>query len=119
MRYIRYAILAVIAAVLIVLALANRTMVTLTTLPEGLARVPGMAILEHSVEVPLFIVLFGGVLAGLLLGFVWEWVREHKQRADAARKQAEIKKLERELRRSQAKADEGKDEVLAMLDKTG
>lgn len=117
MRYIRYAILAAIAVVLIVLALANRASVTLNTLPGGLAEFPGMGVLDYSVELPLFAVGFGGVLAGLLLGFVWEWIREHKHRAEAARKQSEVKKLERELRRKDARQNEGKDEVLALLDK--
>ena len=116
MRYIRYAILAAIAVVLIVVALANRGTVTLNTLPEGLAAIPGMGALSYSIDLPLFVVIFGGVLAGLLLGFVWEWIREHKHRAEASRKQSEVKKLERELRRTKAQRDEGKDEVLALLD---
>jgi uncharacterized integral membrane protein len=118
MRYIRYAILAAIAVVLIIVALANRGSVTLNTLPEGLAAIPGMGVLTYSIELPLFVVIFGGVLAGLLLGFVWEWIREHKHRAEAARKQSEVKKLERELRRTKAQRDEGKDEVLALLDQS-
>ncbi|SDN51840.1 Protein of unknown function [Lutimaribacter pacificus] len=119
MRYIRYAILAAIAVVLIVLALANRASVTLNTLPDGLAEIPGMGLLSYSVELPLFAVGFGGVLAGLLLGFVWEWVREHKHRAEVSRKQSEVRKLERELRRNKARQNEGKDEVLALLDEAG
>ena len=31
-------------------------------------------------ELPLFLVIFGGIVAGLLIGFVWEWFREHKHR---------------------------------------
>ncbi|MFD1508419.1 lipopolysaccharide assembly protein LapA domain-containing protein [Lacimonas salitolerans] len=118
MRYIRYAILAAIAVVLIVLALANRASVTLHSLPEGMAEIPGMAVLDHSIDLPLFVVIFGGVLIGLLLGFVWEWIREHKHRAEAARRQSEVTKLQRELRRTKAQRDEGKDEVLALLDNT-
>ena len=37
MRYITYPIYAVVAIVLIIVCLANREMVTLSTLPEGLA----------------------------------------------------------------------------------
>jgi uncharacterized integral membrane protein len=119
MRYIRYAILAAIAIVLIVVALANRATVTMHALPEGLAAVPGLDVIDHSIELPLFVVLFGGVLTGLLLGFVWEWIREHKHRAEAARKHSELRKLERELRRNKAGKTEGQDDVLALLDKTG
>lgn len=118
MRYIRYAILAAIAVVLIIVALANRATVTLNALPEGLAEIPGMTVLNHSVNLPLFVVIFGGVLMGLLLGFVWEWIREHKHRAEVSRKQSEVARLQRELRRTKAQRDEGKDEVLALLDNT-
>ena len=119
MRYLRYAFLAVLTAVLVSLALANRGIVTLNTLPEGLATVPGMEWLAVSVDLPLFIVIFAGIVAGLLIGFVWEWLREAKYRSDAAAKRAEIKKLQRELKRTQAERDKDKDEVLALLDQAG
>ncbi|WP_136439551.1 LapA family protein [Pacificoceanicola onchidii] len=116
MRYIRYAFLAALAIVLVTLALANRQSVTLNTLPEGLRAFPGSGIVDYSIELPLFIVIFGGIVAGILLGFVWEWLREHKHRAEASRKTGEVKKLERELKKTQAERDKDKDEVLALLD---
>ena len=116
MRYIRYLFLAALGAALIVLALANRASVTLNTLPEGLTGMPGLGAFAFSLQLPLFIVIFGGIVAGLLIGFVWEWLREHKHRAEAAHKQAEVKKLERELRRVKGQRDQGKDDVLALLD---
>ncbi len=116
MRYIRYAFLAALAIVLVTVALANRGAVTLNSLPEGLAAIPGMGWLAVSIQLPLFIVIFGGIVFGLLIGFVWEWFREHKHRAEAARKKAEVKKLERELKRTQDERDKDKDEVLALLD---
>lgn len=116
MRYIRYAFLAALAACLVIVALANRDMVTLNTLPSGLAGIPGIDAFAFSIDLPLYLVIFMGILAGLLIGFVWEWLREHKHRAEAARKQAEVKKLERELKRTQSERDKGKDEVLALLD---
>ncbi|MBV2360080.1 LapA family protein [Thalassococcus sp. CAU 1522] len=119
MRYIRYAFLLALAIVLVTVALANRGMATLNTLPQGLAAVPGMDLLAFSVQLPLFVVIFAGIVAGLLIGFVWEWLREHKHRAEVARKQAEVKQLERELKRTQAERDKDKDEVLALLDRAG
>lgn len=116
MRYIKYLFLASLAIVLVCVALANRAPVTLNSLPEGIAAIPGMGWMSYSMELPLFIVIFGGIVAGLLIGFVWEWLREYKHRAEASRKGAEVKKLERELRRTKAQRDEGKDEVLALLD---
>lgn len=113
MRYIRYAFLAALAIVLISVALANRGMVTLQLLPGDVAELLGV---QHSIALPLFVVIFGGIVAGLVIGFVWEWFREHKQRADAARRKAEIKRLERELRRIKGERDKDKDEVLTLLD---
>ncbi|MGX9356976.1 LapA family protein [Roseobacteraceae bacterium S113] len=116
MRYIKYAFLAAVAIVLVTLALANRGSVTLNSLPADMTGLPGMDALAFSVELPLFVVILGGVLAGLLIGFVWEWLREGKHRAEAARRTAEVKTMERELRRLKRKNSEGKDEVLALLD---
>lgn len=113
MRYIKYAFLAIVALALVAVAVANRDIVTLTLLPSGLAALAGM---NQSIELPLFVVIIAGVAAGLLIGFVWEWLREFKQRAESARKDREIKELKRRLRRLQAEKHEGEDEVLALLD---
>ncbi|RFP85760.1 LapA family protein [Rhodobacteraceae bacterium 63075] len=114
MRLIKYSFLAAVAVILMVLALANRGEVTLTVLPAPLASATGFS---WAIELPLFVVIFGGVLAGLFIGFVWEWLREHKHRAEASRKRSEVQKLESELKRlkGQKARDEG-DEVLALLD---
>ncbi|MGH1354880.1 MAG: lipopolysaccharide assembly protein LapA domain-containing protein [Thalassovita sp.] len=115
MRYIRYAFLAVLGVCLITIAVANRQMVSLTLLPEPLAEVLN---LNFAIQLPLFAVIFGGIVAGLLIGFVWEWLREHKHRATAVRKEREVHDLERKLKREQRKAVESgqQDEVLALLD---
>ncbi|HAV08869.1 MAG TPA: DUF1049 domain-containing protein, partial [Rhodobacteraceae bacterium] len=70
MRYLRYAFMGALALCLIAVALANRQVVGLKLLPDGLAEIAG---LNPSIELPLFLVIFGGILAGLLIGFVWEW----------------------------------------------
>ncbi|MDU8926013.1 LapA family protein [Alisedimentitalea sp. MJ-SS2] len=118
MRYIRYGFLAALAVVLISVAMANRGAVELRLLPEVLAQPLG---LSWSIELPLFVVIFAAIVAGLLIGFVWEWLREHKHRAEAARKKGEVNQLKREVTRLKgdaAKGGEGsEDEVLALLDK--
>ena len=113
MRYIRYACIAVFAVALISVALANRTLVTLQVLPNELA---GIFAVNPSIQLPLFVVIFGGLIAGVLLGFVWEWFREHSIRAEAARQAREMRRLEREVKRLKGEKHEGKDEVLALLD---
>lgn len=112
MRYIRYIFVAVLALGLLVVALANRGAVTLSLLPADLAALTGV---QYSLTVPVFAVIFGGIVAGLVIGFVWEWLREHRYRADAARKAREVGRLEREVGRLTS-SDKGKDDVLALLD---
>ena len=113
MRYINYAFWAAVAICLIVLGLANRGMVELRALPNGLADLIGVS---PTIELPLFVPILLGVAIGLLVGFFWEWLREHKHRASASQSRREAKKLEREVERLKAEKHEGKDEVLALLE---
>ncbi|RBI75816.1 DUF1049 domain-containing protein [Roseovarius sp. TE539] len=113
MRYVRYACIAVFGLALILIALANRGMVTIRVLPDELS---GLAALNPTYDIPLFVVMFGGVLAGLILGFIWEWIREAKERAAAARQAREMRALRAEVQRLKGEKHQGKDEVLAILD---
>jgi uncharacterized integral membrane protein len=117
-RYLRYAFLVALALVLVTLALANRDAVVLRALPDSPATFLGF---QWQVSLPLYAVIFGGILAGVLIGFVWEWLREHKHRADASAKTRQVARLERELAVMRDTKPGGKDEVLAILDqrKTG
>ncbi|MEY8883326.1 LapA family protein [Donghicola sp. XS_ASV15] len=116
MRYIRYAFLAVIAVVLVAIAAANREAVSLQLLPEGLADIAGW---NFMIELPLFLVIFASVITGLLIGFVWEWMREHKHRAEARRQKNAAQNLNREVEKLRGEKHKGKDEVLALLESNG
>ncbi|MCG7518642.1 lipopolysaccharide assembly protein LapA domain-containing protein [Ruegeria sp. Ofav3-42] len=113
MRYLRYAFLAVLGIVLVSISLANRQLVELKLMPDALAEMLGV---NFATSLPLFVVVLGGVVAGLVIGFLWEWLREHKHRRDASAKTGEVRKLEREVKKLKKKQSEGKDEVLALLD---
>jgi len=115
MRYIRYAFILALAVCLLTVAMANRGAVTLQLLPDELA---GFAPFSNTLELPLFVIIFGGIVAGLLIGFVWEWFREHRIRAEAARAQRNVKKLEREVERLKGVSTGEKDEILALLEKS-
>ncbi len=115
MRYIRYAFILTLAVCLLTIAMANRGSVTLHLLPEELA---GFALLPNTLELPLFVVIFGGIVAGLLIGFIWEWFREYRIRAEAMRAQRNVKKLEREVGRLKGDKADDKDEILALLEKS-
>lgn len=114
MRYIRYLFLAVFGALLVAVSLANREFVTLKLVPEGIAdNVP----LNPQIDLPLFVVIFGGILVGLAVGFIWEWLREHAVRSKAAESGREVRRLERENRKLRSEKTENQgDEVLAILD---
>lgn len=113
MRYIRYGFWALVALCLVILGLANREFVTLSALPEPLAAALG---LSPDIELPLFVAIFFGVAIGLLIGFVWEWLREHPHRRAARTRSREVTMLEREVDRLRAEKHEGQDDVLALLD---
>ena len=113
-RSLRYLFLAALGLVLLTVALANRAPVTLKAPPEDLAAFTGFA---WQIELPLFMVIFGGIIAGLLIGFVWEWFREMKHRSTASRKTREVARLERELAVMKDSQSVPKDDILAILDK--
>ncbi|WP_171229704.1 lipopolysaccharide assembly LapA domain-containing protein [Ruegeria sp. HKCCA4008] len=113
MRYLRYVFLAALGIILISVSLANVQSVELKLMPDALAELLGFNL---SASLPLFLVVLGGVAAGLVIGFLWEWLREHKHRRDATVKKTEVRKLEREVKKLKKKQNEGKDDVLALLD---
>jgi hypothetical protein len=115
MRYIRYACIAMFAVALIAVALANRTIVTLKVLPDEVA---GLFAVNPSIDLHLYIVIFGGIIAGVIVGLIWEWFREHAVRSEASKAGRNVRRLEREVARLKGDAAGGQDEVLALLDKT-
>ncbi|MBL9047462.1 MAG: LapA family protein [Tabrizicola sp.] len=113
-RIIRLLSLGLFGLSLLTLALANRAGVNVHLLPEDLAALTG---LSWSVEVPLFVAIFGGVILGVLIGFVWEWLRESKHRTSASAGSREVARLERELASLREAKAGPKDEILALLEK--
>ncbi len=110
MRTIKLILLAIILIAIVLLAVANRQLVTVELLPQPLDQV-----LEVSVQVPLFLVGLICILVGMVLGYIFEWLREHKYRRRAAQKSREAEQLSRELDRTK-KASKSGDDVLALID---
>lgn len=117
MKTLRYAFWALIALCLIIVGLANRDAVTLRAMPEPLAQLLGV---PADISLPLFVVIFLGVGAGLVIGFMWEWLREYHIRADARGKTRQVETLRREVDqlRGAAAGATSKDDVLALLEKS-
>jgi uncharacterized integral membrane protein len=109
MRTIKLILLGIILLGIVVLALANRGMVTVRLLPEGLERLlPGVA-----VDLPLFVVSLLSIVTGMVIGYLLEWLREHRYRRLAAEKQREAARLSREV--ASIRKDQPTDDVLALL----
>lgn len=115
LRYINYAFYAALVIVLVLVALANRGTTELRLLPNELSFFG----LNLSIELPVFVVFFGGVVFGVLIGFCWEWLREHKYRAEVSRKSRALRRTERELAKIKGEKYAGQDDVLSLLDEAG
>lgn len=114
MAYLRYAIAALVAVLFVTIALANRSMVEVKLLPDTLAALLGA---NFGMTLPLFLILGLAIGAGLLLGFVWEWLREYSIRAEAARLRRERDAMRSELKRVEKIAPQTrKDDVLALVE---
>ena len=118
MKTIRYAFWGIVGLCLVIVGLANRELITLRAMPEPLAELIGVS---PDIALPLFVVIFLSVGAGLIIGFLWEWVREGRIRSDARGKSREVDALKREVQqlRSTAAGAKSDDDVLAILEKTG
>ncbi len=95
--FLKWLLLAPIAILAIMLALANRAPVKVVFDPFGGAS-------DLSVTAPLFLVLLGAVMVGVLLGGVGSWLRQGRHRkasrdarAEAARNRAEADRLRTQM----------------------
>lgn len=118
MKYLRYVLVAIVLLLCVTIALANRAPVTLALWPDTVTAFLGFG---YSVTLPLFAVVGGAAGLGLVLGLVWEWLREHSLRKDAARTRRELDRVR--SGQSSMATDETKarprDQVLAILDEPG
>ena len=110
MRTLKYLVLALILVCLVVLALANREVVTLHLLPGGMARV-----MPLSLQVPLFVVVLISALIGMIAGYLLEWLREHKHRRRASEKAREAARLSGEVDRLRRRTGQPEDDVRALI----
>ena len=110
MRIVKYVLLGLLLAVIVVLAVANRGPVTLNLLPQGLDRVYPL-----SVQLPLFAVILTAVVVGMVIGYLVEWLREHKHRRRAALKTQEAARLNRQVAQLRKETGRPEDDVLALI----
>jgi len=87
LKFVRWIVYAVLATLAAIVAIANRQPVTFSFDP-----------LPFAIEVPLYSLLFGGLLTGLLIGIAGEWWRErhHRRAAREERRRAQWLNAENE-----------------------
>ena len=113
LRYLRFLFIAATGILLLTLALANRGQVTLRLLPESIGNMLGIG---SGWSVPLFTVILGCFGLGILVGFIWEWLREMRLRQAARSQTKTVARLEKELAvLKDSNSVPPKDEVLAIL----
>ncbi|MDO5642697.1 MAG: LapA family protein [Paracoccus sp. (in: a-proteobacteria)] len=113
MRFIRFLFIAVLAVILIGIALANRGAVTVRAFPAGFDQYLGF---DWQISLPLFLVIILAIVFGIVIGFVWEWLREAHIRSEAARRRSQVDQLEREVGHLREQHNAPTDDVLAILD---
>ena len=113
MRLVRTLFLIFLAIILVVVSLANSENASLYLLPTDLSSLMGTTI---SINIPLFFVFFSGIFIGIIIGFVWEWLREYKFRVEANLNEKRLSRVETELSEMHAK-DNKRDDVLTLLEK--
>jgi uncharacterized integral membrane protein len=92
-RIVGWVVLVPLSVVLIVFALANRQLTVVNFNPL----VSPAALSSPGVGVPLFLVLFGVLLVGVMLGGVATWFAQGSVRRDKRQWQREAERLRREL----------------------
>ena len=113
MRFIRLLFVAALAIVLIAIALANRGMVTVRAFPAGFEQYLGF---DWQLNLPLFLIIFLSIVFGIVIGFIWEWLREAHIRSESSRRKFEVDRLEREVGSLRKQHNAPNDEVLAIID---
>ena len=92
-KLVRYIVIAPLAIVFIILAVANRQIVTLSLDPFSVSD-PAIYI-----RMPLFILILAGILVGVLAGGMAAWLRQGKWRRTAREKTDEASRWRAEARR--------------------
>ncbi|MEO1678963.1 MAG: LapA family protein [Pseudomonadota bacterium] len=114
-RFIKYLFLLAVLACLIVVALANRDPVTLNLLTPELANEVPFA---WTYTLPLYMVVFGALAVGVILGYVFEFLREAAIRREASQRREQVKTLKRDLAKVKKENPAATDDVLAILDQS-
>ncbi len=112
-RYLKILFLVIVAVALVLLFLANNEPVTVRLMPDALANAIGI---PNVYTTQLIFVVVGALLIGIIVGFIWEWLREYRYRAEAKTQRREAQRLNREVAQMKGRSSDTQDDVLAILD---
>jgi len=98
-RLFQWLILVPVGIVLVSLAVANRHSVNLALDPFS----PEQPALDFSV--PLYVVMFGSLLTGILIGGFMAWMKQGRHRRTAREKRYEARKWRNEADRQQKRVE--------------
>ena len=90
-RFVSLVILIPLAVVIVMFAVANREIITVSFDPFDSANP------AYALKTPLFILIFVLVAVGVVVGGVAAWLRQHKWRMRARRAEAEARELRAKL----------------------
>jgi len=113
LRFVKILFLALVLLALVFLFFANNDPVTLNLMPDALANALSM---QNELTLPLFLVICGALVIGIVVGFVLEWLREHRYRAEAKTQRREATRLGQEVAAMKGRSSDTQDDVLAILD---
>ncbi|MEX3014187.1 LapA family protein [Gymnodinialimonas hymeniacidonis] len=112
-RYLKILFLVIVAVALVLLFLANNEPVTVRLMPDALANAIGI---PNVYTTQLIFVVVGALLIGIIVGFIWEWLREYRFRAEAKTQRREAQRLNQEVAKMKGQSSDTQDDVLAILD---
>ncbi len=90
-KFIAVAILVPLAVIIVMFAVANREIITVSFDPFDSARP------AYALKLPLFMLIFVLVALGVVVGGIAAWLRQHRWRARARRAEAEARDLRARL----------------------
>jgi len=90
-KFLTYLVLVPLAVVILMFALANRQIVTVSFDPFSSSQ-PAL-----SFTMPLFVLIFLLVILGVLIGGIAAWLRQSKWRRNARRLETDVEALRREM----------------------
>ncbi|MGJ8532295.1 MAG: lipopolysaccharide assembly protein LapA domain-containing protein [Alphaproteobacteria bacterium] len=103
MRFIKYLILIPLGIIVVVLSIANRGAVTVSLNPfPDAATGTDLAVLSYSV--PLYLLLFGFLLLGVVLGGLGSWFSQGKWRRKARENEHQASRQQQRAEEAEQKA---------------